>query len=50
MPNGVAEVGAVGKFRKPLLYIFFTFENSIAKIIKREVVTKNMNLPYSYTS
>ena len=31
MPNGVAEVGAVGKFRKPLLYIFFTFENSISR-------------------
>ena len=31
MPNGVAEVGAVGKFRKPLLYIFFYFRKQYCK-------------------
>ena len=41
MPNGVAEVGAVGKFRKPLLYIFFTFENSISR---RKKISDNLGI------
>ena len=49
MPNGVAEVGAVGKFRKPLLYIFFTLENSIARkkylIIWVHILIENLAMP-----